>query len=139
MARIGDNYQLPARTDGVTDATIDSGKYNSVIHDIESDLNFVRPILYGGTGGNSPASARTALQTERSMQQVTNYSTHVFEAGSFYSVSGATDAPDGATSAKTFMGIATVQDVNNIIVRATQLDTGTVYTRRKQRSEEHTS
>ena len=122
-------YTLPPGTPAVTDTTIESTKYNGFIGDIEGDLNAIRPIIAGGTGGNSPATARAALIVERAMQAVTNFDSHAWETGSFYAAAGATGAPSGSGASHT--GTVQVLDVNNIIVHATDFNTGITYTHRK--------
>lgn len=54
----------PAGTTAVPQTTVESAKFNSVIDDIYAIFNTIRPIAYGGTGGNTPASARAALGLE---------------------------------------------------------------------------
>lgn len=53
----------PAGTTAVPNTVIDSSKFNSVVDDIYAIFNAARPIAYGGTGGNSPSSARQGLTT----------------------------------------------------------------------------
>jgi hypothetical protein len=79
--------------DVVTGTTISSSVHNGTINDFVTDANTVRPIKYGGTGGNSPSTARANLQAEVSGVQVTNYDTHPFEPGSFWSDGSATAGP----------------------------------------------
>ena len=79
--------------DVISDTTIESTVHNGEIADIETDLNTPRPIVAGGTGANNAAGARSNLGAERAMQTVTNYDTHVWENGSFWSAAGATAAP----------------------------------------------
>jgi len=86
-------YTTPAGTTAVPDTTIESSKYNGNIADVAADLNAPRPIIAGGTGGNSAATARANLKAEAASVLVTNYETHPFEDGSFYSNPGATNAP----------------------------------------------
>jgi len=88
-------YTTPAGTTAVPDTTIESAKYNANVADVAADLKAARPIVAGGTGGNSVTTARSNLQAERSGQQVTNFDTHVFENGSFWATSTATNAPAG--------------------------------------------
>ena len=78
-------YTTPAGTTAVPDTTIESSKYNGNIADVAADLNAARPIVAGGTGATSASAARTNLGAEARGVQVTNYDTHVFEAGSFWS------------------------------------------------------
>ena len=78
----------------MTDTTIESAKYNTFVHDVETDLNAPRPIVAGGTGASNAHDALIALNGEESGQLVDNYDTFPFVAGSFYSNPGATSAPD---------------------------------------------
>jgi hypothetical protein len=54
-------YTLPPGTEGIPDTTIESGKYNSFVGDVQTDFNAPRPIVAGGTGAASAAGALTAL------------------------------------------------------------------------------
>jgi len=108
-------YSRPPGTNAVPDTTIESTKYNGFVGDVETDLNAPRPIIAGGTGATSAAAARTNLKAEVSVQQVTNYDTHVFEAGSFYSTSGATGAPDAGGI---WSGVCTMLDATAIQLTA---------------------
>jgi hypothetical protein len=60
----GGVYSKPAGTTAVTNTTIESAKYNSVIDDLVADANAARPISAGGTGGVTAAAARTNLAIE---------------------------------------------------------------------------
>lgn len=64
-------YTKPAGTTAVANTVIESAKYNSVIDDIASDLNAARPIVAGGTGGTSVATAQTALSVDNKVVSVT--------------------------------------------------------------------
>ncbi|RPI43312.1 MAG: tail fiber domain-containing protein [Hyphomicrobiaceae bacterium] len=94
-------------------------------------MNDERPIVAGGTGANSASAARTNLKTEVAAagQQVTNYSSHVWETGSFFSALGATDAP----TANAFFGTAILNgaDQGNIVIEARDTTTGIKYMRKK--------
>jgi hypothetical protein len=57
----GGVYSKPAGTTAVTNTTIESAKYNSVIDDLVTDANAARPISAGGTGAANAADARTNL------------------------------------------------------------------------------
>jgi hypothetical protein len=62
VPRDGSNiYSKPAGTTAVSGTAIESAKFNSVIDDIATDLNTVRPIVAGGTGAASASAARTSL------------------------------------------------------------------------------
>lgn len=94
MPRDGSNvYTVPSGTEGIPDQSIESAKYNSFAHDVEQDLNFPRPIIAGGTGTTSADGALAALGALKSTQLVTNYDSHLYYPGSFYSASTATNPP----------------------------------------------
>jgi hypothetical protein len=57
----GGVYSKPAGTTAVTNTTIESAKYNSVIDDLVTDANAARPVSAGGTGAANAADARTNL------------------------------------------------------------------------------
>jgi hypothetical protein len=62
MARDGSgNYSLPANTLAVSGDTVSSTKFNTLVQDLEADLNVDRPIVAGGTGASSASGARTNL------------------------------------------------------------------------------
>lgn len=124
------HYLVPAGTDGVADQTIDSGRYNAFVHDVETDLNTPRPISAGGTGANNAADALTALGGESRNQLVTNYDIFPFVSGSFYSGPGATAAPNGTDF---FEGIcyATNGSIPDFYIEARSLATDIKYFRRR--------
>jgi len=95
------NYTLPypAVVDGTT---IESAVHNGTMSDIALQLNGPVPIIAGGTGANNAHDAMIALSGEIAKQVVTNYDSHPFVPGSFYSAAGATGAPTGSA----FVGIA---------------------------------
>src|SRR6188508_374737 len=108
-------YSRPPGTNAVPDTTIESTKYNANVADVETDLNAPRPIIAGGTGGNSASAARANLKAEVANQTVTNYDSHVFESGSFVSGPGAVSPPVAGTSAH---GIAIVNTSTDITLMA---------------------
>src|SRR6478752_8809167 len=87
-------YTPPPGTNGITNYTIESTKYNGFVADVTQDLNLPRPIVAGGTGANNAHDAMIALSGEITNQQVTNYDSFPFVAGSFWSAPGATSAPN---------------------------------------------
>jgi hypothetical protein len=94
MPRDGsDVYHIPPGTEGVPDTTIESNKYNAFVHDVEQDLNTPRPIVAGGTGATNADDALENMGAEKASQQVTNYDSHVWMPGSFWSATSATNAP----------------------------------------------
>jgi len=121
-------YTTPAGTTAVPDTTIESSKYNGNIADVAADLNAARPIVAGGTGGNSAATARTNLKAEVSGQVVTNYDSHTWENGSFYSAPGATGAPNAPGW---FTGICTMIDSGMLSLHAQDMTSFITYNRTK--------
>ncbi|HXJ61298.1 MAG TPA: tail fiber domain-containing protein [Verrucomicrobiae bacterium] len=104
--------------DVISDTTIESTVHNGEIADIETDLNTPRPIVAGGTGANNATTARDNLDAERAGAQVTNYDTHNWESGSFWSADGATGAP----SVGYYFGICYIlNDNNTVAVHARQI------------------
>jgi len=61
MPRTADIYSVPVGSDGVPNTTISSTAYNTLIHDIETDLNLKRPIVAGGTNATNASDARDNL------------------------------------------------------------------------------
>lgn len=57
-------YSKPAGTTAVSGTTIESSKYNQTVDDLVNDANLARPVVAGGTGGTTAASARTNLGLE---------------------------------------------------------------------------
>jgi len=116
MPRDGSSiYSYPVGTRGEPDTTIESARYNNYIDDIEQDLNYPRPILVGGTGASNAEQAMLNLKGEIARQVVTNYDSHSFQSGSFYSATTATGAP---VAAHAFSGICYRVDDNNLVLEA---------------------
>jgi len=128
-------YHRPPGTDGIPDTTIESTKYNINVADVEQDLNLPRPIIAGGTGANNARSAMTNLGGEVAKQSVDNYDSFPFADGDFYSVPGATNAPDGLTSGSYIAGICYGEALSSMVLHARILSgsgiAGAVYTRAK--------
>jgi len=124
-------YAPPPGTNGVTNYTIESTKYNGFVADVTQDLNLPRPIVAGGTGANNAHDAMIALSGEIALQAVTNYDTFPFVSGSFYSNAGATSEP---VAGHNFTGICYVNGNPAYVVvqaRDTSIDPGAVYVRQK--------
>jgi hypothetical protein len=85
MRNVSGIYSIPPGTEGVPDTTIESNKYNTFAHDVETDLNTPRPVVAGGTGANNADGALVNLSGEKSSQKVDNYDSFLFQPGSFYS------------------------------------------------------
>ena len=117
------NYTQPF-PDVVTGTTVESPVYNGFTHDVAIDLNTPRPIVAGGTGATSGPAALDALGGEISKVQVTNYNTHNFQAGSFYSDAGASGGPVTGHSFSGFCYPAVVLGVatTNMFIEARDLD-----------------
>jgi hypothetical protein len=108
-------YSYPVGSEGIPDTTIESGKYNVLIADVEQDLNLPRPIIAGGTAANNAVDAMINLSGEIAKQLVTNYDAHIFQSGSFHSAITATGAP---VEAHAFSGICYKVDDNNMVLEA---------------------
>jgi len=93
MPRDGSGVYTQPFPEVIEGTTIESVKYNGNVNDVEQDLNTPRPIVAGGTGANNAADAMNNLGGEGSKIQVTNYDSHNFTAGSFYSLASATAPP----------------------------------------------
>ena len=85
-------YEQPL-PDVITATTIESAVYNGFVNYVETDLNTPRPVVAGGTGATNATQARVNLKAEIAAAQVTNYDSHVWETGSFFSLGGATGEP----------------------------------------------
>jgi hypothetical protein len=123
-------YSIPPGTEGVTDTTIESNKYNAFAHDVETDLNTPRPVSAGGTGASTADAGLFNIGAEKSSQVVTNYDSQLWQPGSFYSASTATGSPiDGHA----FVGWVVSSDVpasppanQNVVVHARDQSGATV-------------
>src|SRR6188768_1852369 len=93
MPRDGSGIYTKPFPDVVEGTTIESTVHNGTVADVEYDLNAPRPIVAGGTGANNASDALTNLSGEMEGQIVTNYDSHGFVSGSFYSASTATNPP----------------------------------------------
>jgi hypothetical protein len=93
MPRDGSGVYSQPYPNVVEGTTIESVVYNGYTADVTIDLNSPRPISSGGTGANNAVDAMNNLGGEISKIQVSNYDSHAFTAGSFYSLAGATSAP----------------------------------------------
>jgi hypothetical protein len=123
-------YAPPPGTDGVPDTPIESARYNAFVADVEQDLNEPRPIVAGGTGATSAAGIREAIEVPLSMQTVTNYDSHIWENGAFWSAAATATAPSANICAGTC--IIPGDDPTNIILEARDLATGIAYVRIKR-------
>ena len=120
-------YHTPPGTDGVPDTTIDSAKYNTNVHDVETDLNTPRPIVAGGTGASDQAGALFNMSGEEAAQVVTNWDSMVWVPGSFYAASSATGT--APANGHAFAGICYINEPlanpptnQNLVVEARDLD-----------------
>jgi hypothetical protein len=120
-------YVLPS-PDVEEDTTIESAVYNLFCHDVAQDLNTPRPISSGGTGASNAVDAITNMGGEVAKQVVTNFDSHTFKNGSFYSAAGAINAP----TTNAFVG--TYYENNNgsgAMLQARDLTNGYAYVRAK--------
>ena len=124
------NYNQPF-PNVAPDTTIESIVYNGFVSDVALDLNAARPIMAGGTGAASADDALANLGGEKASQVVTNYDSHVWLPGSFYSAPGATGGPIDASLG----GICYMTDDDNITLEARRYvadtTTPTKYVRQK--------
>jgi len=111
-------YHYPEGTPGNPAQTIFSTRYNTFINDLANTMNQKLPLNMGGTGADNTTDARANLDAEVRGVQVTNYDTHVFEAGSFWSAIGATGAPNPGAR---FVGICIIIEdgTNDIFIYVT--------------------
>jgi hypothetical protein len=100
----------------VPNTTILSAKYNTFIHDVETDLNTPRPVVAGGTGATSADAALQNLSAEKYKQVVTNWDSTTWLAGSFYAATSATGAAPVAGHA--FAGIAYYANATDLVLEA---------------------
>ena len=114
----------------VAGTTIESAVHNGTIADFTDDANDPRPVIAGGTGAASASLARKNLATEVRNVEVTNYDSHTFEAGSFWSKAGATGAPDNPSgaSANKYAGTCVIIDAETV----TPANRGIVITARNE-------
>jgi hypothetical protein len=130
-------YSTPVGTDGIPNFPIESSKYNTSTHDVETDLNTPRPIVAGGTGAANATDAMMNLRGDVAYQVVTNYDAYLFVSGTFSSAAGATSAP----TTNAFTGICYASDPTvtppavppsaNLFIEARDQITGLKYVRNK--------
>jgi hypothetical protein len=130
MPRDGSGQYTQPEPNVAAGTTIESAVYNHFTQDVAADLNWPRPIIAGGTGASSAAAAREALGVPTSLQTVTNYDSHVWQQGAFWSAAG---GATGAPSANMIAGTCVVSnnDPNNILLEARDIVTGLGYVRIK--------
>jgi hypothetical protein len=119
-------YAPPPGTNGITNYTIESTKYNGFVADVTQDLNLPRPIVAGGTGATSATQALFNLSGETATQAVTSWDSQLWRPGSFYAASTATGiAP---VSGHAFAGVCYLNEPltnpptnQNLVTEATDL------------------
>ena len=122
------NYTQPF-PNVVDGTTIESAVYNGFTNDVALQLNGPIPVSAGGTGADGADAALINLGGEKAKQVVTNYDSHAFVTGSFYSASGATGAPEAISG---FSGICHVYDTGNFMtLEARSYGPGISWTRQK--------
>lgn len=130
MPRDGSGIYTKPFPDVITNTTIESAVENGTTNDLVTDANAARPIIAGGTGASNAVTARTNLQVERAGAQVTNYSSHVFENGSFWSTNAT--GQGAPVDGHYFVGTAVIYDTNNVLLQAYDVsDSMKQYTRSK--------
>ena len=129
MPRDGSGVYTKPYPSVVSGTTIESLVYNGQVDDVTADLNTPRPIVAGGTGASSADAALVNLGGEKAKQVVTNYDSHAFVAGSFYSAPGAIGAPEATFG---YSGICHVYDTGNFMtLEARDYGTGAAWLRQK--------
>jgi hypothetical protein len=139
MPRDGSNVYTQPFPNVVDGTTIESAVYNGYTNDVTIDLNTARPIVAGGTGATSADQALVNLSGEKAAMLVTNYDSHLWQPGSFYSAVGASGAPpSGGTATHAFSGIAYGSDPvatppanQNVVLEARDVTDNKAYIRRK--------
>ena len=135
MPRDGTNIYILPFPDVVAGTTIESPVYNGFTNDLAQDLNNPRPITSGGTGATSAASALANLAAAKAAQLVTNYDSHLWIPGTFYSATTASGEPvDGhAFSGVAYIGeaLANPPTNQNVTLEARDATDGKLYYRRK--------
>jgi hypothetical protein len=113
-------YHVPPGSDGTPNTVISSARYNTLIHDLESDANNPRPIVAGGTGSSTPQTAIAALGAAPNNQIVIpNYASMTFITGFFNSDATVSDAP---VTGHRFVGNASFINSTNGTLQCRDLD-----------------
>ncbi len=117
-------FSAPAGTLAVTLTTIKSPEYNAFVNDLVADANAARPIVAGGTGGTSVATAQTALsvvgynsQTLTATQQAqarSNISAPLF--GHLYGLTLSNNATDATNDIDIAVGEAASTETNPVLM-----------------------
>lgn len=114
MPYIGDLYSLPPGTPGTPNTTIESAKYNTFIADIATAQNTARPVLGGGTGGQTAVAGNDGLNT-KGADIASGATTNLAAAtGVYLNITGTTTITSfgtvsaGAERVLTFTGILTL-------------------------------
>ena len=130
MPRDGSGIFTKPFPDVVAGTTVESAVHNGIVADFTTDANAPRPIIAGGTGAANAKTARNNLDAEVASVVVTNYDSHVWESGSFYSAPGATGAPNPT---EWFVGnsVWVTESSNDVVLRAYSVATGLGYLRIK--------
>ena len=134
MPRDGSGIFSKPFPDVVAGTTVESAVHNGIVADFTTDANAARPVIAGGTGATSAKNARDNLDAAVAGALVTNFDSHVWENGSFYTNP---DVSGGPVAGHAFTGVSIVHaDPQHITVEARDiLDTmvpGTVYVRQKR-------
>lgn len=109
MPRDGsDVYSLPAGTEAVSGETASSADFNSLVEDIEADLNLDRPIAAGGTGASTAAGARSNLGIRSLKAKDTGGSSDAYTLTTGDSISQADGDPILMIASFTNTGAATI-------------------------------
>ena len=114
MPYVADVYSLPPGSTATPNTTIESAKYNTLINDLATAQNTARPVLGGGTGGQTAVAGSDGLNTKGA--DIASGSTTDLSAatGIYLNITGTTTINSfgtvaaGALRQLTFTGILTI-------------------------------
>lgn len=114
MPYIGDVYQLPPGSTATPNTTIESAKYNTVLNDLATAQNTARPVLGGGTGGQTAVAGNDGLNTKGADIASAGTTNLANATGVYFNITGTTTITSfgtvaaGAIRQLTFTGILTL-------------------------------
>lgn len=114
MPYIADVYQLPPGTSATPNTTVASAPYNTFIADITTAQNTARPVLGGGTGGQTAVAGNDGLNTQGANIASSGTTNLAAATGVYVNITGTTTITSfgtvaaGAERVLTFTGILTL-------------------------------
>jgi len=114
MPYVGDVYQLPPGSTATPNTTIESAKYNTVLNDLATAQNTARPVLGGGTGGQTAVAGNDGLNTKGADIASAGTTNLANATGIYVNITGTTTINSfgtvaaGAIRQLTFTGILTI-------------------------------